>query len=206
MHDERGERRGAARGRGLQLSSGPPPDFVDLRSIVGLRFAIGYASHDNFTGAPLPGYETGAAWLHRAAAEALARAAEALRSRRLTFVVYDAYRPLRATRAMVDYCEREGQEWLLDGWVGRTSRHNRGVAIDVGLAHLASGEPLDMGSAWDAFDPSSYVVNATGAARAARRELAQAMTTVGFVPYEKEWWHFELRLDPMPEPCDIPYG
>ncbi len=184
----------------------PPPDLVDLRALDGLTFAIGYASADNFTGAPLPGYERPGAWLHRAAADRLAEVLEDLRPRGLGLVIYDAYRPARASAAMVAWCEAHGHAWLLDGYVGRTSRHNRGVAVDLGLTWRARGAPLPMGTAWDDFDRASWTGCAWGPARAHRRTLAEAMSRRGFVGYRREWWHFELPLDPMPPALDVPYG
>ncbi|MBX3276015.1 MAG: D-alanyl-D-alanine carboxypeptidase family protein [Sandaracinaceae bacterium] len=182
-----------------------PDDFVDLATLPALRFAIGYATPSNFTGAPLPGYDTAGAWLHRSAADALARVLERLARERLTLVVYDAYRPLRATEAMVAWCAAHGREDLFDGWIGRTSRHHHGVAIDVGLAWRESGAPLPMGGAWDAFGPESHFEGAVGAARANRRALRAAMVAEGFAPYWREWWHFERPTTPLPPARDAPY-
>jgi len=183
-----------------------PPELIDLATFPALRFSIRYAGWDNFTGRPLPGYERPGAWLHESAAHALSRVVEGLAPRRLTLVVFDAYRPVRATRAMVEWCERHGREDLLNAYIGRTSRHSRGVAVDVGLAWRSSGAALPMGTEWDTFHPGSWTAHATGIARANRRELLEAMTAEGFTPYEKEWWHFERLVDPLPPALDVPYG
>ncbi len=182
-----------------------PEGFVDLATLPGVRLAIGYARPDNFTGAVLPGYEVPGAWLHHTAAAAIERVLGRLASRGLGLVVYDAYRPLRATAAMVAWCEANGREDLLNGWIGRTSKHNRGVAIDVSLA-WRNGGPLPMGGAWDDFAPHSYLAGAIGAARANRRALVAAMGAEGFEPYWREWWHFELPVDPLPPALDVPYS
>lgn len=184
----------------------PPEGFTDLRSLPGLRFDVGYHRPDNFTGGRLPGYGAPGAWLVDAAAEALAGVQSDLSARGLGLLVYDAYRPRRAVAAMVGWCERAGMAHLLDGYVGRRSRHSRGVAVDVGLVHLTSGGALPMGTAWDAFHPGSWFRNAVGAARANRRSLRDAMTARGFRPYDREWWHFELPVDPPPPERDVPYG
>ena len=63
-----------------------------------------------------------------------------------------------------------------------------------------------MGGAWDDFAPHSYVEGAVGAARANRRALAQVMIAEGFVPYWREWWHFEWPMDPLPSEHDEAYG
>ena len=49
-----------------------PAGFVDLRTVLpAARFSIGYATPDNFTGAPLPGYGAPGAWMLEGAAESL---------------------------------------------------------------------------------------------------------------------------------------
>lgn len=181
-----------------------PEGFTDLRTITGLSFDIGYHRADNFTGAPVIGYEAPGAWLREPAASALRLALADLAQEDLALVVYDAYRPLRACRAMVAWCEAN-EPRLLDGYIARDSRHARGVAIDVGLTYLAGGV-LPMGSAWDTFDASATFACAVGAARANRVRLRDAMVRAGFRPYEREWWHFELSIDPLPPAVDVPYA
>src|SRR5690349_23952608 len=57
----------------------PPNGWIDLRvAIPDGVFAIGYATSDNFTGAPLPGYGAPGAWLRDDAAAALQRASASL--------------------------------------------------------------------------------------------------------------------------------
>ncbi|HET6584005.1 MAG TPA: M15 family metallopeptidase, partial [Nannocystaceae bacterium] len=100
-------------------SSPPPPGLVDVVAFVPhVRLAIGYATADNFTGAPLPGYDVPGAWLHPAATDALAAAARELADDGLAIVVFDAYRPRRASVAMVEWARASGRMDLLrDGFV-----------------------------------------------------------------------------------------
>lgn len=182
-----------------------PAGWVDLER-EGYRLSIGYATDGNFTGSVLPGYAYPAAWLHPAAASALRVAAELIARERLGFEVYDAYRPARATRAMVKYCQRRRLEHLLNGFISERSAHSRGVAIDLGLVHAVSGAPLPMGTEWDDFLPASAFGMAVGAERANRRLLREVMEAAGFQPYEREWWHFSLGLEPLPPMVDIPYS
>jgi D-alanyl-D-alanine dipeptidase len=181
-----------------------PEGFTDLRAIAGLSFEIGYHRADNFTGAEVPGYGAPGAWLVARAANALERALADLAREALGLIVYDAYRPQRAVRAMSAWCEANDPR-LLDGYISRESRHARGVAIDVGLTHLAGGV-LPMGGGWDTFDASATFTHAIGAARANRVRLRDAMIGAGFAPYDREWWHFELPLDPLPPAIDVPYA
>lgn len=182
----------------------PPDGWTDIRTLPGVTLAIGYHRADNFTGTPLPGYENAGAWLVEPAARALGDALGGLEAEGLGLVVYDAYRPVRATRAMVRWCQSNGRGDLLDGWVGSRSRHNRGVAVDVGLTQRASGAPIPMG-VWDRFDEGSGHGRAVGIARVHRRRLRSAMERAGFAPYPREWWHYEFPMRSPPPPLDVPY-
>lgn len=179
--------------------------------IDGLVLDIRYARADNFTGAPLPGYEVAAAWMAPQPAAALARVQADLRAEGFGLVVYDAYRPARATRAMVDWAEGAGREDLLeDGYIARTSTHARGNTVDVGLVELGpSGAVVnrapDMGSDFDGFSSASHYGTATGAAAKRRRVLRRAMQHRGFAPYAREWWHFSYPSDDLRR-RDVPYA
>jgi zinc D-Ala-D-Ala dipeptidase len=158
-----------------------------------------YATSHNFTGAPIPGYEGNRAYLRREAAPALARVEEALKSRGLGLKVYDAYRPVRATLAMVEWTKRVNREDLLrDGYIASRSRHNLGLAIDLTLIRLADSSELAMGTPFDTFSEAAHTANATGEARANRQILKSAMEREGFLNYDQEWWHFSYSVpDPV---------
>lgn len=169
-----------------------------------IRQEMRYATVNNFTGAPLPGYGRPVALLRREAAAALGRVADRLAGQGLGLKVWDGYRPVRATLAMVEWCEREGRTDLLDnGYIARRSRHNQGVAVDLTLVRLDSGAELDMGTAYDHFDATAHTANATGQVAVNRRLLVDAMEAEGFVNYENEWWHFSFDV-PEPVPFDLP--
>ncbi len=167
-----------------------------------IRVEMRYATSANFTGAPLPGYESNRALLRHEAAEALGRVAHDLRRDGLALLVYDAYRPVRATAAMMQWARTANREDLVrDGYIASRSRHNLGAAIDLTLVELATGQPLDMGTAFDTFSAAAHTANASGHVAANRQRLVKAMALHGFANYEKEWWHFsypvrdERRLD-----------
>lgn len=186
----------------------PPHPFVDLRlELPGARFRIGYHRADNFTGAQLPGYGAPGAWLLKAAAANIASVNAEFHALGLGLVVYDAYRPRRATVAMVSWCETHGATWILEqGYASPKSRHNTGNTIDIGLWDLSTGEALDMGTSWDTFAPSSHTLNADGDVLSRRLLLRDTMKTHGWQGYSKEWWHFNLvELNDLPA-FDVPYG
>ena len=169
-----------------------------------IREDIRYATANNFTGRALPGYEVPAALMRPDAAAALARVAGRLASRGYGLLVWDAYRPLRATLAMVEYAETTGNEWLLDGWVARRSNHNKGNTVDLTVVRLDTGAELDMGTPFDHFGDESRTANASGQVAANRRILLDAMRAEGFSNYSQEWWHYTHAADA--EPVDVPIG
>ena len=171
--------------------------LADVRSVDStISVEARYATVNNFTGAVLPGYEANRALLRREAAAALGRVQARLRRDGLGLRVYDGYRPVRATLAMVAWAERTGKTWVLDqGYVARRSRHNQGVAVDLTLVDLATGRPLEMGTPFDTFSPAAHTANASGEARDNRERLKRAMEAQGFSNYDQEWWHYIFPVD-----------
>jgi zinc D-Ala-D-Ala dipeptidase len=170
--------------------------LVDVQSLDStIRVDPRYAGSNNFTGAPLPGYDAPRALLRREAALALVRVQARLRKQGLGLLVFDGYRPVRATLAMVRWANRTGHRDLLnDGYIARRSRHNLGLAVDLTLVDARTGSPMDMGTPFDTFSESAHTARAEGRVLANRRMLVQAMESEGFRNYEKEWWHFSLDV------------
>jgi D-alanyl-D-alanine dipeptidase len=181
--------------------------LIDVRAHApSIRLDLRYATKDNFTGAVLPGYCKPIAVTRRPAAAALGRVQHRLRKDGLGLLVFDAYRPARATRAMVRWAETSGNEWVLEqGYVARRSNHNQGAAIDLTLVRLTDGRPLGMGTAFDAFTTRSHTANAKGTALKNRLRLKRAMEAFGFRNYRREWWHYDFPRAAGP-PRDIPLG
>jgi D-alanyl-D-alanine dipeptidase len=154
---------------------------LDTTIVVDMR----YATANNFTGTPLPGYLANRAYLRREAAASLARVQRDLRGRGLGLKIFDAYRPVRATLAMVDWTERVNRPDLLrDGY----------IAIDLTLIDTATGRELEMGTPFDTFSAAAHTANASGVAAANRQILKIAMEREGFVNYDQEWWHFSFNV------------
>ncbi|HUF26675.1 MAG TPA: M15 family metallopeptidase [Gemmatimonadaceae bacterium] len=203
-----GDRAAGDTAAAVSAEAGPTPDgtaaqaeslLVDIRQLdQSIVVEARYATTDNFTGAPLPGYEANRALLRREAAVALARVQARLRSQGLGLKVFDGYRPVRATGAMMEWTERTGRQDLVrDGYIAERSRHNLGVAIDLTLVELGSGRELDMGTAYDEFTPAAHTASAVGVVAERRATLVSAMESEGFTNYEREWWHFSYQV---PEP------
>lgn len=178
--------------------------LVDVRhGDATIRSDVRYATANNFTGAVLPGYERPVAMLRVEAAQALGRVQRRLRTDGVGLKVFDGYRPIRATQAMVNWAQRTGNQWVLDqGYVAGISGHNRAGTVDLTLVDLRTGREVEMGTAYDTFSAAAHTANATGTIAANRQRLVRAMAAEGFRNYDKEWWHFTLPGD-FP-PLDAP--
>ena len=170
--------------------------LVDVQSLApGIRVGLRYATAHNFTGAPLPGYQGNHAYLRREAAAALARVEQRAEQEGLSLYVFDAYRPVRATLAMMDWTQRVGRTDLVrDGYIASRSRHNLGLAIDLTLVDTRSGATLDMGTPFDTFSSAAHTANAKGVPLTNRRRLERLMSAEGFTNYDQEWWHYTYSL------------
>jgi zinc D-Ala-D-Ala dipeptidase len=169
--------------------------LVDIhRYGPGIRVQLVYRTPDNLTGRRLPGYCKEWALLLDPAARDLGRVQRRLRRRGLGLLVLDAYRPARASRALVRWAERSGRGDLVGTYIARRSRHNTGSAVDLTLVRAADGKRLRMGSGYDELGPRAHTLNASGRALHNRLVLEQAMERFGFTGYWREWWHFEHRV------------
>jgi len=176
------------------------PDFRDLWSIRGIAVDLRYASVHNFLGHDLYG-TLHCAYLHRLAAEALERSVKqlAIEAPGLRLLILDALRPHRVQIQLWDHVrDSELREYVADPALG--SIHSFGLALDATLID-ASGDELDMGSAFDEMDPLSHPqLEAQHLARGLltptqvrhRELLRHAMTAGDFNGIDNEWWHFEL--------------
>ena len=151
--------------------------MADVRSLdTTIAVEARYFGADNFTGAPLPGYGADRAFLRKEAVAALARVQARLRRQHLGLLIYDGYRPVRATEAMVTWAERVGRtvELVDGGYIASRSRHNLGLAVDLTLIDLRTRRPLEMGTPFDAFCSAAHTANATGEIAARMSDKFQA--------------------------------
>jgi zinc D-Ala-D-Ala dipeptidase len=140
-----------------------PPGFVYLRDVdPSIHQDIRYATGDNFTGRPLPGYGAAECILRREAAEALKRVQADLSRENLSLKVYDCYRPNRAVRGMAawahDADDNENTRRFYPavhkrnlfalGYISAQSRHSTGTAVDLTLVKMPA-------AAADRFDPTA---------------------------------------------------
>jgi D-alanyl-D-alanine dipeptidase len=160
----------------------------------GIELELAYRTRDNLTGRRLPGYCREWALLLEPAARDLGRVQRHLRRRGLGLLVLDAYRPARASRALVRWARRSGQPELVGTYIAERSRHNTGSAVDLTLVRARDGRRLRMGSGYDELGPRAHTLNASGRALRNRLVLERAMERFGYTGYWREWWHFEHRV------------
>jgi zinc D-Ala-D-Ala dipeptidase len=203
-----------------------PPGFVYLRDVdPTIRQDIRYAGSLNFLGRPATGYLAGECILTEPAANALAAVQKAVAANRLTLVVFDCFRPIRAVDDFVAWTRQGGStdpRWypkvkrgdlIAEGYIGERSSHSRGSTVDLALAPLdAAPAPdsdcgaegmaaLDFGTGFDCFDERSRTTFSplASTAIANRKELVELMQAQGFRNYSREWWHFTLKGEPYKE-------
>jgi zinc D-Ala-D-Ala dipeptidase len=157
----------------------------------GIQTDVRYATKDNVTGKRLAGYCKPWALMLGSAARDLGAVQHDLRRHNRGLLVLDAYRPVRATKALVRWAERTGHGDLVGTYIARRSRHNLGTAVDLTLVRWSDKRKLRMGSGFDELSPRAHTYNAKGRALANRLELKHAMERHGFTNYTTEWWHYE---------------
>jgi D-alanyl-D-alanine dipeptidase len=194
-------------------SAAMPRDFVQLSEIAPeVVEDIRYATRENFTGRPVPGYRAPRCWLRREVAEALAAVQKDAAAAGMTLVVYDCYRPQRATKAFIawaqdasDQVEKPAYYPHVDkarlfelGYIAKASAHSTGTAVDIGLVGVDFGTPFDL------FDEASatHFEAISAEARRNRETLETLMRRHGFANLPQEWWHYSLPL-PDAEPSDF---
>ncbi len=121
---------------------------------------------------------------------ALEKAIQLAIEKKLQLVIYDCYRPLHLQKKMYEIVKNA--DYVAEP--SRGSKHNKGMAVDLGLAD-SSGKLLEMGCSFDEFSEKAHVNYArlSVEAKKNRQVLRQIMIAAGFEPYEKEWWHFNYE-------------
>ncbi len=192
-----------------------PKGFVYLSHVVpNIVVELRYFSKENFVAKRVNGYKKEVAIISEPAAFALSKVQIELNKRHLRLKVFDAYRPQKAvdhfvrwaknmtdtTHKHIYYPEVDKADLFKLDYIASKSGHTRGSTIDVTLVDSENLE-LDMGTPWDFFGTKSWPSDTTisKVAQQNRTYLREVMLAHGFVPYEKEWWHFTLKNEPFPD-------
>ena len=179
-------------------------ELVNLAVIPDLKFDLRYATDKNCFSAPL--YEDSKAYLNKNAAEALERVAKKLSDYGFGLVIWDAYRPWKASKLAYEALPKEQKSLLPAPEKG--SPHNTGNAVDLSLYDLTTGEAIQMISDFDEPSPRQYAGFAGGTSleRWERDLLQQLMSIEGFTCSDMEWWHFDYDNKNSYQLLDIPFS
>ena len=194
--------------------------FVD-EVLDGVRWDAKYATWDNFTGAPVDGYEVNRIVGSRALAAALADAQRLAATLGFGLLLFDGYRPQRAVDRFLEWSARpedgrtkdrfypniDRAAMFANGYVAPKSGHSRGSAVDLTLFRLETCELVPMGGGHDLMDERSHH-GARGVpdleakddkGRTGRESLSFIMEQSRFERYDHEWWHYSLSDEPYPD-------
>ena len=133
-----------------------PAGFVYLADIdPTIAQDIRYAGAHNFIGRPIDGYEANECIMSEKAARALAKVQAKLAPKKLSLIIWDAYRPTRATAEFIrwtkdprdtkmkaEFYPRIDKSQIFElGYLSSRSAHSRGSTVDLGIAPLGAAVP-----------------------------------------------------------------
>ena len=141
-------------------------------------------------------------YIHLDVYEKLMSLVPVLEEKKFKLVFYDCYRPIEVQRLMWDLLP--DTRYVANPQRG--SLHNRGIAIDVGLADLA-GNYLPMPTKFDFFGPESWhsyepKTEAEKLGQINKNILKELCESIGLKPLKTEWWHYHF---PNPKSYSIIY-
>jgi len=161
---------------------------VTPENLPGVVLDLRYASTNNITGKVQ--YAEAKAYLRKETIRKLRRVVRELEEEGYRLVIWDAWRPASAQRAL--WMAKPDGKFLTPP--SKISRHRRGTSVDVSLADK-EGKILPMPSDFDEFnakaDEDFSDVPQEVAQRA--RILRNIMFNSGFSGVPDEWWHYDLR-------------
>ncbi len=163
--------------------------MVSIKQMIpSIALDLKYTTSDNFMHKPMYALNTNDTYMRVAPAEALRKVQMELNTNGLGLKIFDAYRPYSVTK---DFWRKVHKKNFV-AHPANGSGHNRGIAVDITIINIKSGNELDMGTGFDNFSDSahqkfqnlsSYVLNN-------RALLRNVMRKYGFIMYDTEWWHY----------------
>jgi len=175
---------------GSSSPANPDERLVEVTSdnVPGVVLEIRYATERNITGKPI--YPNGKAWLRQETIRKLAKVAWDLQEKGYRLVIWDAWRPAYAQKAL--WASKPDGRFLTPP--NKISRHARGTSVDLSLADK-SGKILEMPSDHDEFNAKADEDFSDVPKELAKRAriLRNAMFAAGFSGVPDEWWHYDLR-------------
>mgnify|MGYP000299479031 FL=1 len=171
------------------LKANPQKELVDLEKIIpDMMMDIRYATTNNFMKEKI--YTLSKAYARKPVAEALKRAQEEFKKLGFGIIMYDAYRPYKATVKFYELYH--DTTYVASPYRG--SRHNRGCALDMSIVDLKTKKEVKMPTEFDSFKkeawPSTPVKDPL--IRKNRQLIIDTMEKQGFKVNGSEWWHYDF--------------
>ena len=176
----------------MVYSSSAAPDErlveVTAENVPGVVLDLRYATANNITGKAL--YPEAKAYLRPETIRKLRRVARELKEEGYRLVIWDAWRPASAQKAL--WAAKPDGKFLTPP--SKISRHRRGTSVDVSLADM-DGKIFAMPSEFDEFNTKADEDFSDVPKEAAKRAriLRSIMFNTGFSGVPDEWWHYDLR-------------
>lgn len=165
-------------------------ELIDMRTLLpNAKFDVTYAGTNNFLKRKI--YPTADLFMRAPAARALVKASKILKRKGYGLLLYDGYRPYSVTELF--YEEIGDTTFVADPRKG--SKHNRGMAIDLSMYYLKTGDPVLMPSGYDEASLRAYhdYQGGDSVALQNRALLKATMESVGFQVFKYEWWHYDFK-------------
>ena len=173
-----------------RLSGAPDERLVEVTpdNVPGVVLDLRYATTNNITGKVL--YPEAKAYLRQETIRKLRRVARELEEEGYRLVIWDAWRPASAQRAL--WQAKPDGKFLTPP--SKISRHRRGTSVDISLADK-DGRILPMPSDFDEFNAKADEDFSDVPKEAAKRAriLRNIMFNAGFSGVPDEWWHYDLQ-------------
>lgn len=168
-----------------------------------VKYNLKYANKNNFTSKRIYPKSTHQTFMVKDAVMALRNIAEELEKNDLGLLVWDAYRPFKATVKFWNLIHDE--RYVANPAKG--SGHNRGIAIDLTLYKLSTGKLIEMPTGFDNFsDTAHHDFMAISQSKIDNRDfLKEIMYKYGFQSLQTEWWHYMWSNDRNYQILDIPF-
>jgi D-alanyl-D-alanine dipeptidase len=178
--------------------------MIELRSLMpNIVYDLRYATTNNFMHRLMYPANTNKTFLRSPVAHALAKVQHELNEKGLGLKIFDAYRPYSVT---VKFWELVHDERYVAN-PAKGSGHNRGIAVDLTIINLKTGEELNMGTGFDNFTDSAHhtFTNLPEEVLQNRNLLKTTMEKYGFKLFETEWWHYFIANGDRFEVLDIDF-
>ncbi|NRS88759.1 D-alanyl-D-alanine dipeptidase [Flavobacterium sp. 7E] len=164
--------------------------FVNLKDYsTDFIYDMKYATEDNFLKAKV--YDCAECLIRLKTVNALIKANKEFIKKGYRIKLFDCYRPLYIQKKM--WIIVSNPKYVADPKKG--SIHNRGGAVDISLVDL-EGKSLNMGTDFDFFgvEASHNYLKLTKEILANRKLLKKVMIENGFISFDSEWWHYNLKM------------